>query len=123
LGYKTKGLYIGGKKLKADIADTVSKRGKGLSGRKTPEKNSCMLFIFSYLGKHTLWMRGMNFPIDVLWLDEERNITDIKTNIQPAKNFFDFSTYSPNHEAKYVIELPSGFVKKNKVKTSTQVKF
>lgn len=115
-------ISIGYKRLKADVADTTSSRARGLSGREKMDKNECMLFIFPYKAKHALWMRGMKFPIDVLWLDAERKIISMKEDLPPA-TIFEFKTYSPNKQAKYVIELPAGFIKKNKVKMKSKIVF
>ena len=100
----------------------MQKRGKGLSGHEQLGRKECMLFIFGYNARHALWMRGMKFPIDVLWLNEKKKIVDIKENLKPAK-MFEFKTYSPDKDAMYVIELPAGFVKSNKIRASTTIKF
>lgn len=121
--YKMRYIHIGNKRLRAKVANDMAKRGKGLSGAKKLKDNECMLFIFHHAAKYPVWMRGMNFPIDILWLDEQKKIIDMRSDMKPARHILDFSTYSPRKEAKYAIELPAGFVKDKKVKTSTSVKF
>jgi hypothetical protein len=120
--YESRIIQIGDKKLRADVADTMSKRAKGLSGRKKLLDGECMLFIFPYPAGQQLWMRGMNFPIDVLWIGESKKIVHIEENLQPTRHILDFTTYGSPKSAIYVIELSAGFVKKNKVKTSTKIK-
>ncbi len=46
------------------------------------------------------------FPIDVLFLDKNRKVVDLKENFKP------FTFYTPKAKAKYVIELPNGIIKK-----------
>jgi len=121
--YETKTIQIGDRKLKADVADTMMKRARGLSGRKALGLGKCMLFIFPYKAIYPIWMRGMKFPIDIIWLDEKKHITDFRTDLKPAHGPLVFKTYSHEGSAKYAIELPAGFIKKNRVKANSKVKF
>ena len=121
--YETTMVSIGGKRLRADVADSMRKRAKGLSGRERLGTGRCMLFIFPRSGSYPIWMRGMKFPIDVLWLDEKKRVTDLRSNLKPATSILDFKTYSHNGVAKYAIELPAGFAKRNKVKPGTKAEF
>lgn len=119
--YETRTVNIKGRKLTADVADTMRKRAKGLSGRASLKKDECMLFVFPFPGTYPIWMRGMKFPIDVLWLDEKKHIIDLKENLKQASGFLDFKTYRHKGAAKYAIELNSGFMGKNNVKTGDKV--
>lgn len=120
--YETTTVSISKRRLKAYISDTTAKRAKGLSGWKKLSKNECMLFIFRSPASYPMWMRGMKFPIDIVWLDEKKRVIDLKTDLEPA-GLFDFKTYPNKGQAKYSIEFPAGFVRKNRVKANTTVKF
>jgi uncharacterized protein len=122
MGYETSSVLIGKKKLKAKIADSMIKRGKGLSHSPALKENECMLFIFDRNARHALWMRGMSFPIDVLWLDESKRIVDSVAKIKPAR-LLQFNTYSPRKDARYVIELPAGFLERNRVTSRSRIYF
>lgn len=50
------------------------------------------------------------FPIDVLFLDKNNKVVDIKKNFKP------FAYYSPKAKSKYVVELPVGMIGKTKNK-------
>jgi uncharacterized protein len=121
--YETRTVYVGNKRLKADVADTMTKRARGLSGREKLGSGECMLFIFPYSAIYPIWMRGMKFPIDILWIDQKKRITDFRTNLKPASGLLDFKTYSHNGSAKYAIELPAGFIKRNGIKINSRIKF
>src|SRR3989344_5288383 len=71
---KTKKLSIsfGGVSLVTDVADTPELRQLGLSGKKSLEKDSGMLFVFDTTGIYGFWMKEMAFPIDVIWIDEKK---------------------------------------------------
>ena len=36
-----------------------------------------MLFIFETADFHGIWMKNCKFPIDILWLDEERKVVHV----------------------------------------------
>jgi uncharacterized protein len=120
--YSTKNIIIGNKKLKAIIADTATKRMIGLMYRKSMANSECMLFIFDNEGRTPIWMRSMQFAIDVIWLDVQKKVVGIETNLKPATGF-DFRTYGPNKNSKYIIELNNGFVAKNKIKITSKINF
>lgn len=52
------------------VADTPQKRQQGLSGREKLLPNTGMFFKFDTLEQQGIWMKDMNFSIDILWLDE-----------------------------------------------------
>lgn len=48
------------------------------------------------------------YPIDVIFLDSEMKIVEIKENFKP------FTIYKPKKKARYVIELPKGTIARTK---------
>ena len=56
---------------------------------------------------HTLFMR---FPIDVIWLNSENRVVDLKTGVLPfnPRRIDTWRIHKPKKPAKYVIELGSG---------------
>ena len=91
------------------IADTPTERVKGLSGRKSLAENQIMLFIFDY-PDYKIWMEDMKFPIDIIWLDENKKITHVEENISP-ETFPE--TFFPPEKSLYIIEANAGFARKN----------
>lgn len=57
-----------------------------------------------------LHMLFVFYPIDVLFLDKEKRVVEIKENLKP------FSFYTPKKKAMYAVELPSGSIKSSKTK-------
>ena len=51
-----------------DIADTPELRRIGLAGRKETPPDGGMLFRFDAAGERVFWMKGMETPIDIIWL-------------------------------------------------------
>lgn len=103
--YQTPTLQISGKMLKVEVAATEAAREQGLSGRAGLEAGHGMLFIFPESGLYGFWMKDMKFPIDVVWLDEDKKVIDIARNLQPSS--FPQVFYPPV-PVKYVLETNPG---------------
>ncbi len=104
---------IGNLELKVDIANTNETREKGLSGKKELKENEGMLFIFEQPSKNYFWMKDMNFPIDIIWLDENLKVIYIKKDATPESYPESFGT---DQNSKYVLEVVSNFSDKNNIR-------
>lgn len=92
-----------------EVANTQSKREKGLSERDSLPAGQGMLFDFQQDGDWSIWMLQMRFPLDVLWLDADKKIVALKTNATPGSYPEVFRAGQRN---RYVIELNAGEVQK-----------
>ena len=72
--------------FETEIRDTNSGRKTGLTNYESLDKSQAMLFEFKEENEYGFWMKNMKFPIDMIWLDEDFKITDIKNNIQPCES-------------------------------------
>lgn len=59
---------VGENVFKAEVAETMAQKAKGLSYRDSLDKNSAMFFDFGQEGEQVFWMMGMRFPIDIIWI-------------------------------------------------------
>ena len=64
----------------------------------------------------SLHMFFVFFPIDLLYLNKNKEIIEIKTSLKP------FSIYNPKYPAKYLIESPSKTITKIKLKDKLEFK-
>lgn len=103
---------IGGASVNVEVADTPKSLAKGLSGRKTLADASGMLFVFDRSDFHGIWMKDMNFPIDIVWMDEDFRITGVEKAVSPGT--FPRIFY-PNQAIRYVLELPAGFIDEHRI--------
>ncbi len=113
-------LKIGNTEIKIEIANDDQSRIKGLSGRDSLEEDEGMLFIFDYPDKHSFWMKEMNFPIDIIWLDDNKKIVFIKKEARPESYPESFS--SPI-DSLYVLEVNASFSDKNNLKVGDEASF
>lgn len=111
---------IVGKTIKVDVVSNEKSRAQGLSNKKELKEYEGMLFVFDYEDKHSFWMKEMNFPIDIIWIDKYFKVVDIKKNAHPL-SFPD--SFSPKKEALYVLEILAGFSEKNNLKDGDLVEF
>lgn len=96
-----------------DIADDDRERIQGLSGRVSIPNNHGMLFIFDDNSYHGIWMKDMNFALDVIWLNQYSEVIYIEKNLSP-ETFPE--VFGGDVKSRYVLELPSGFVNRNSIK-------
>lgn len=111
-------------RINVEIADTSEKRKKGLGGRQSLASDSGMLFIFEKSDRHALWMKGMKFPLDFIWIREGK-IIDIIKNAKvpdPGTKDQDLPIYLPNSPATAVLEVNSGFVDSHEVKIGDTIR-
>ena len=94
------GVYI-----QVKVADTDKTRELGLSHTVSLGKKEGMLFIFPQVGMYSFWMKDMNFPIDIIWIDENLKIVDRLLSVSPSSYP---KTFTPQSPVRYVLELPAG---------------
>jgi uncharacterized membrane protein (UPF0127 family) len=99
-------LKIKDKTLLVEVVKSSKERAKGLMYRSFLKKDTGMFFIFEKVAIYDFWMANVNFPLDIVWIDEHFNIVDIKT-VQACKekNIKNCPKYKPKEEAKYVLEV------------------
>lgn len=114
--------FPNGYSVTAELAVTDEERELGLMFRDKINPDQGMLFIFKEEGIYSFWMKNMNFPIDILWLDRGKRIVHIEDNV-PACKEMPCPSYSPQVPACYVLELKAGSVEENKLKLSDRLEF
>ena len=91
------------------IADTSNEQTQGLSDRLGLAEGTGMIFVFNSPAPQYMWMKDMNFALDMVWLDQNKKVVHIAADATPQsyeKNPPEiFFSETP---ALYVIELPSG---------------
>lgn len=104
--------------VQASVADSLPERIQGLSDTPFLPENVVKLFAFGVAGKHSIWMKDMNYPLDIIWLDEGGIITHIEANVSPDSYP---ESFTPPQPALYVIETNAGFTASNTVTVGDKV--
>lgn len=115
-----KEVKIAGQSIKIDLALTKDQQEQGLSDRQGLSDNEGMLFVFDRPDKYPFWMKDMNFAIDIIWIGEDMSVVYIKKDARPELYP---EIYGPGENAKYVLEVVSGFSEKNNLKGGNNVQF
>ncbi len=101
-------------------ADELS-REKGLSGVESLTSNDGLLMIFDTDDKWAIWMKDMNIPLDIIWLDSSKKVIYIVKNAEPELSTD--KVFTPAEKARYVIELSAGATQKYGIKLGDQASF
>ena len=111
-----------GKEISVEVADTVEKRRLGLGKRSGLENGWGMLFVFEKRNQHGFWMKDMQFPLDIIWLDNHR-IVHILRNVQPAKSRVLPPVMTPPVAGNFVLEIDAGLVEELKLRVGQRLKY
>jgi uncharacterized membrane protein (UPF0127 family) len=101
--------FLDSTEILLEIVETKEELVLGLSGRHSIAAADGMLFVFSEEDEHGIWMKEMLFSIDIIWINSLGEVVFIEENVSP--DTFP-NILKPNKSAKYVLEVPSGTVKK-----------
>ncbi|MDR2457134.1 MAG: DUF192 domain-containing protein [Clostridiales Family XIII bacterium] len=107
---------MNGQKLKLIVAKEHDTMIKGLSWRKKIPFDG-MIFFFDKPMKISFWMRGMNFPIDIVWVSNNI-VIGVTENAKPEPGVpeEDLKLYTPPAKVDIVIELSAGQAKQLNIK-------
>jgi uncharacterized membrane protein (UPF0127 family) len=108
--------------LQAEVMVKDEDRAMGLMFRPSLPKDRGMLFVFERTDFHGIWMKNCRFPIDILWLDEERTIVHVAEAVPPCKAE-PCPVYSPLRRAAYVVELNAGQARREKAVVGAALAF
>jgi uncharacterized membrane protein (UPF0127 family) len=106
-------VLLDGQTISVSIADTEATRERGLGGRSGLADHEGMLFVFPQDGYYAFWMKDMEFSIDMVWLSAQGKVVFIEQNVAPSTYP---NAFQPTSPARYVIELPAGFVQQYNIK-------
>lgn len=113
---KLQKLTLAGKKIiKVEVMVTPLDRSRGLSGFTSLPADQGMLFIFPNSDYHTFWMNGMKFPLDFIWIRDEK-VIDMTENIpHPQSPLEAPHVVKPAQEVDMVLEVNAGFVARENI--------
>lgn len=102
-----------------EIADSEATRTLGLMNRKSMFNNQGMLFIYNSPHLVTMWMKNTHIPLDMIFIKEDKTISEIKPNTTP----FDEKHLTSREPVQYVIEVTAGFAESYGIKPGQRVEW
>jgi uncharacterized membrane protein (UPF0127 family) len=112
---------VGGVSVTAEVADDEASRTRGLSGRDRLDPDAGMLFLLPG-DSPSFWMKGMRFPIDIVWIKGGR-VVDVTAGVQPPAGTNEaLATYSPRRAANRALEVNAGWAARHNVEPGDGVR-
>jgi hypothetical protein len=110
----TKYLKIADVQIQVEIASTKPEIELGLSNRPFLDQDKGLYFLLGERREAEFWMKNMQFPIDIIWVDSGKVVGFVeKAPIPTGNNIPIFKSPQP---ITNVLEVNAGFVEKNSIK-------
>lgn len=101
-------LFMGGKQVAVlEVSEHPSSQARGLMGRSTLPVGKGMLFPVNPPRKVQIWMKNVNFAIDIVFIRNIR-VVSVIPSAPPCLGQADCPLYQPDSPVDTVIELPAG---------------
>ncbi|MGM0771661.1 MAG: DUF192 domain-containing protein [Halobacteriota archaeon] len=112
-------LKSNGNVISSDVeyAKSMFSQAKGLMFRSSVKDSYAMVFILPSMKKVSLHMLFVPFPLDVLFLDDDKRIVKT-TYLRPW-----IGTGDSGEKVKYIIELPAGVIFRSDLSVGDHVMF
>jgi uncharacterized membrane protein (UPF0127 family) len=107
---------VGPVKVKAEAVATPEKLYRGLGYRQELPDGRGMLFFLPATAVQNFCMRGMAFPLDILWIVDGK-VVGMEAKVAPT---FPGTLRSPR-PVNYVLEVPGGFAERYGIKVGDPV--
>lgn len=109
-------------KITVEVADERQERAVGLMFREHLPEDRGMIFVFNDLGTRIFWMKNVRINLDIIYLDSDLIVNEVKPNLEPCPKV-NCLTYKSQFPAQYVIEVNGGFAERNNIVPGTQATF
>ncbi len=106
-------------KLNVEIASTDFQRQMGLMYRAEMEHDFGMLFLFDREVIQSFWMRNTKIPLDIIYVNSNRQIVDIHSAADTMSN----TSYPSAEPAIYVVEVNLGYCEKHNINIGDRINF
>lgn len=102
-----------------EIADNDQKTAQGLMYRSSMPQNAGMLFLMPNEEIQGFWMRNTYIPLDMIFVNNNKEIVTIHRNTTPMLE----SSYISTAPALYVVEVNAGFCSKKSINEGDKIEF
>lgn len=114
---KTVDIDVAGSRYVVEIADTALTQMRGLMGRQGLGENAGMLFVYEEDRHVQFWMKGVTFPLDMIFFSRCGEIVKIHDNAQPDSS----DIVSSSVAVRVVLELRGGASKRAEMRLGDRV--
>src|SRR3989338_6462915 len=78
---------LGTKTINLTVAKSQKEKQIGLSDKESLPQDQGMVFVFQKPGYYSFWMRGMKFPIDIVYLKNKKIVTILEINAGLSRKY------------------------------------
>jgi len=109
------------------IADTDPRRMRGLMWETESflADDKGMLFVFDEPGNRSMWMKNMQFHLDIIWFNQNGSVVAIQKNVPPCITPVEVMSCKSDgvtaDNAQYVLEMTSGYVDEHSITETSQL--
>jgi uncharacterized protein len=109
---QTAEITVGGVPLTVELAYQPADTALGLGYREGLAVGTGMLFIFEGPAPRSFWMRGMQFCIDIIWIENGviQGAVESVCPEPPGTADADLPSYDSPVPVTYVLEVPAGWL-------------
>jgi uncharacterized membrane protein (UPF0127 family) len=121
---KTIRAKIGNSSLDLKVASLPKSIELGYSVHGEPQDGEGMLFVFGVDSPLSFWMKGVDFPLDLMFFDSNMKLVNVHS-MGPCGNRKDqdLERYQSSRPSAYAVEVPSGWCSKNLDKNNCDLSF
>ncbi len=109
--------------IRVEIADTNEEQVLGLMDHTYLADYAGMLFVFEQPLQGGFWMKDMDFPIDIVFIDKNWKIVGMHTWVMPCTADPCDHYYSEQDNIMYVLEVNAGFMQKHGISNGHDLLF
>jgi uncharacterized membrane protein (UPF0127 family) len=103
------------------VADSYLERYRGLSGSDPLADGEGMLFVHSEEGEYAYVMRGMSYPLDIVFLDANGTVTRVHHAPLPPPETPNRDLRRYSGRGKYVLEVPYGYTNRTGIRAGDRM--
>ena len=98
---------------KTEVARSFWRKALGLMFRGGIQDTAGFLLEFGKEGTFGIWMLGMRFPIDIVFIDAGKRVVNIFRGIKPVGlDPSSWRVYNPKKPSRWILEIRSGRAEK-----------
>lgn len=102
-----------------EIADNQEDITQGLMYRKQMDEDQGMLFLMEDADFQSFWMLNTYIPLDIIFIDEQRRIVNVRANTKPLTT----DPVSSTGPARYVLEVNAGYAQRHGLRAGDLVEW
>jgi hypothetical protein len=108
-----------------EVASAPAQTERGLGYRDALPAGAGMVFDLHETRVPSFWMKGMRFPLDMVWIGEDKRVAGVTANVPPQPGALDeqLRRYSPDAPVRYVLELNAGAAARLGIAAGTRLSF